>query len=171
MSIMWTMHSHGTLNTWQGLGTYLYHLTTAWEQIVMHSAWSIFNCYLYCGGSPTTRYLYGSASEVNRSGADAHSFLVTIILLSFILLLSSQPSSIHLDSFRRHLLSSESSTSISIMMASCAASAKEVRKLCVNLYISIINLLWTDRHTYIQAQPQTNTPLAPAVPAQLWASR
>ena len=28
----------------------------------------------------------------------------------------------------------------------------------------------TDRHTYIQTQPQTKTPLAPAVPARLWAS-
>ena len=31
--------------------------------------------------------------------------------------------------------------------------------------ISIVN------QTYIQAQPQTKTPLAPAAPAQLWASR
>jgi len=35
----------------------------------------------------------------------------------------------------------------------------------------------TDRHTniltyiHVQAQPQTKAPLAPAVPAQLWASR
>ena len=130
----------------------------------MHSAWSIFNCYLYCGGSPTTRYLYGSASEVNRSGADAHSFLVTIILLSFILLLSSQPSSIHLDSFWRHLLSSESSTSIS--MPSCdgilSRTYQKVRKLCINSYISIVNPLRTD----IQAQPQTKAPLAPTAPAR-----
>jgi len=29
----------------------------------------------------------------------------------------------------------------------------------------------TDRDTYIQAQPRTKTLLAPATPAQLWASR
>ena len=42
---------------------------------------------------------------------------------------------------------------------------KKACKLCVNLYISIVNPLWTYiqsyTHTYIQAQPQTKPPLAP----------
>jgi len=42
-----------------------------------------------------------------------------------------------------------------------------VCKLSTNLYISILNPLQTDIQTHIQAQPQTKTPLSPAVPAQL----
>ena len=74
------------------------------------------------------------------------------------------PSSIHLDSFWRHLLSSKSLTSIStpsrdgILSGTC----QKVRKLCINLYISIVNRYrQTYKHTYIQAQPQTKAPLVP----------
>ena len=56
------------------------------------------------------------------------------------------------------LLSSES------LMTPQTAHARTLRKLCVNPYFSIVNLL----QTYIQ--PQTKTQLACAMPAQLWAS-
>ena len=50
---------------------------------------------------------------------------------------------------------------------------RHVPKVCINLYIWIVNPLRTYIHTYIhiQAQAQTRAPLAPATPARLWASR
>ena len=81
--------------------------------------------------------VHGSASKVNRSGADAqvvscHRYLVvfhpfieqlTVFHISGLVLASSS------------ILESLTSTA----MASWAARAKEVRKLCVNPYISIVN--------------------------------
>ena len=46
------------------------------------------------------------------------------------------------------------------------SSTSMVHKQCVNPYISIVKPL-PYIHTYIQAQPQTKTPLASAAPAQL----
>ena len=54
---------------------------------------------------------------------------------------------IHLDSFWRRLLSSESSTSIS-MLSRPSGTCQKVRKLCINPCISIVNPLRTDIHTY-----------------------
>ena len=53
-----------------------------------------------------------------------------------------------------------------IAMAPWRAHARKVRKLCVNPYISIVDLSQRD----IQAQLQSKTPLTPAVPTRLWAS-
>ena len=78
----------------------------------------------------------------NCSGADAQVVSCHCILSSFILLLSSLVHRLpYLDLLWRRLLSSESLTSIVI------ACAKQVRKLCVNPYISIVNLLQTYKHT------------------------
>ena len=52
-----------------------------------------------------------------------------------------------------------------------SSMCQKLRKLCINPYISIVNQLRTYIHTYIQAQPQTKTPLVPTTPARLWASR
>ena len=56
-------------------------------------------------------------------------------------------------------------------MPSCdgilSGTCQKVCKLCINPYISIVNPLRTDIHTYMQAQPQTKAPLAPATPARL----
>ena len=54
-----------------------------------------------------------------------------------------------------HVLSSESSVAMAPWAAPRAAHARKVCKLCVNPYISIVNLLQKD----MQAQPQTKTPL------------
>ena len=104
--------------------------------------------------------VHRSASQVNCSGADAqvvscHRYLV--VFHPFV----EQLTFFHTSGL---VLASSSILRVLIVMASWAARAKEVRKLCVNQYISMVNLLRTDIHTYIhtyiQAQPQTKTPLA-----------
>ena len=118
----------------------------------------------------STHPIHGSASKVNCSGADAqvtscHRYLV--VFHPFV----EQLTVFHISEL---VLTSSSilKTLTPIVMASWAARAKEVCKLCINPYISIVNhYRQTYIYTYIQAQPQTKTPLTPATPAQLWPSR
>ena len=101
-------------------------------------------------------FVHESASEVNRSGGDVqvvscHRYLV--VFHPFVEQLT--VSSIHLDSFWRRLLSSESLTSISVPSRNgfLSGTCQKVCKLCINPYISIVNPLQTDIQTYIH----TNT--------------
>ena len=87
----------------------------------------------------STYPVHGSEARQIAQVQTSKSSPVTIILLSCRLIN-------HLDSFWHCFLSSKSWTSIA--MASWAACAKKVCKLCVNPHISIVNLLQTDVHTY-----------------------
>ena len=105
---------------------------------------------------PPPMPFYGSANEVNSSSADAqvvscHRYLVVFY-----------PCVEQLTVFHTSGLVLALS-SILRVLESWAARAKQVRKLCLNRYISTINP-W---QTYIQTQPQTKFPLAPTAPATI----
>ena len=110
--------------------------------------------------------IHESVSEVNHSDGDAqvvsrHCYLVvfhpfveqlTVFHTSGLVLASSSI-------FRVHNLDLHAIARYGILSGTC----QKVRKLCINLYISIVNPLRTD----MQAQPQTKAPLAPATAARL----
>ena len=100
-----------------------------WDDTVLSSAYPI----------------HMSASEVNHSGATCKSSPITVIFLSsFVEQLTifyfwTCSGIVFYPSSPLHR--------IGIMSVTC-------QKVYVNPYISIVNLLWTCIHTYIQAQPQ-----------------